>query len=146
MKRILYVCTGNTCRSPIAQGLTNKYAKEQGLDISAVSAGIFPEENSAISQYAHMVLLEEGIDMSYHRARKITEGDIDNATVVICMSKQHAIAVVSIFPNCANKVYVMGENGISDPYGGNLEMYKFCKENIRKNIKWALKLAEDKHE
>ena len=124
MKRILYVCTGNTCRSPIAQGLTNKYAKDNGLDISAVSAGIFPEENATISPNAYKVLLEEGIDMSYHRARKITEGDIDNANAVICMSKQHAYAVISIFPNSANKVYIMGENGIPDPYGGNLEMHE----------------------
>ena len=144
MKRILYVCTGNTCRSPIAQGLTNKYAKENGLDISAVSAGLFPEENASISQNALKVLQAEGIDMSYHRARKITEGDIDNANAVICMSKQHAYAVISIFPNAASKVYIMGGNGIAD-YGGNIDMYEYCKENIKKNIKWAVSLLEEKN-
>lgn len=144
MKRILYICTGNTCRSPIAQGLTNKYAKEHNLDITALSAGIFPEEGVGLSANAHKTLLIEGIDMSYHKARKVTEGDIANSCVIICMSKQHAFAVVSIFPNATDKVYVMGKDGIADPYGGNIDMYNYCKERIKKYIPWAIELTENR--
>ncbi len=146
MKRILYVCTGNTCRSPMAQGLTNKYAKEHGLDISAISAGIFAEENLGISENANKVLHKEGIDMSYHKARQITEGDIENASVIICMTRQHALAVVSIYPQSASKIHVIGKGGISDPYGGNEEMYRLCMESIKQYIPRVIELAEGKNE
>lgn len=133
MKCILYVCTGNTCRSPMAQGLTMKYAKDNGLELLVLSAGIFPDGDS-ISEIAKKVLMEEGIDMSFHKPRKINQTDADKADLIVCMSKQHAYALISIFPNTADKIVIMGKNGISDPFGGDYYMYKTCLEEIKKQI------------
>ncbi len=133
MKCILYVCTGNTCRSPMAQGYTMKYAKEHGLDLLTLSAGIFPDGDS-VAENAGTVLKEEGIDMSFHKPRQINQTDIEKADLIVCMSKQHAYAVVSIYPSAADKICIMGKNGIPDPYGGDYNLYKTCFEEIKKQV------------
>ena len=117
----------------MAQGLTMQYAKENGLDLLAISAGIFPE-GERISENAAQVLSEEGIDMSFHKPRKLNQTDIDKADIVVCMSKQHAYAIVSIFPAAADKIKIMGKNGIPDPYGGDYNLYKTCMLEIKNQI------------
>ena len=133
MKCILYVCTGNTCRSPMAQGLTMKYAEDHGLELLVLSAGIFPD-GERIADNAAAVLKEKGIDMSFHKPRKLNQTDVDNADLIVCMSKQHAYAVVSIYPSAANKIKIMGKNGIPDPFGGDYGLYKNCLDLINDQI------------
>jgi len=133
MKNILFVGMGNSCRSPIAQGLTIKYVEENNLSINVISAGLFPDSDS-VSQYALDVLNDEGIDLSFHTPRQINRNDIQLADKVVCMSDKFAIPLIEIYPECADKIEIIGNSGISDPYGGNIDMFKNCLIEIKKYI------------
>ncbi len=133
MKRVLFVCTGNTCRSPMAQGLMNQYAHKMGLDIQATSAGIAVNEGMLISANAMDAMNEEGIDMSYHRARQLTANDISNANAIFCMTDAHVATVAAIYPQAMDKLYVLGR-GIGDPFGGDLDMYCLCRDQIKAEL------------
>lgn len=137
MKRVLFVCTGNTCRSPMAQGLLNHLANEEKLSVQATSAGL-AADGDPISPNALAVLREIGIDMSYHRSRFLNENDIENANAVFCMTQSQLLTVVSIYPSCADRLYLLG-GGIEDPFGGNLDIYRACRDKIRDALPEVLK-------
>ena len=141
MKRILFICTGNTCRSPMAQGLMNQYAHRKGLDIQATSAGIAVSENTLISSNALLALEEEKIDMSYHHARQLTANDISNANAIFCMTDSHVTTVAAIYPQAMDKVYMIGR-GITDPFGGDLDMYRICRDQIKAELPHIVKVLE----
>ncbi len=142
MKRVLFVCTGNTCRSPMAQGLMNQFSHKKGLDIQATSAGIAVNEGMLISANAMDAMSEEGIDMSYHRARQLTSNDISNANVIFCMTDAHVATVAAIYPQAMDKLYVLGR-GISDPFGGDLDMYRLCRDQIQAELLNVVKALEN---
>ena len=126
----LFVCTGNTCRSPMAAALFNALWQHRGI---AVSAG-FSSDGSPISENAVLALRDRGIescgknDYENHVSRRITEEMIASAKVVIGISSRHTMALISAFPQYAEKIVSLGE--ISDPYGGDLERYKRCLADI----------------
>ena len=130
MKRILFVCMGNTCRSPMAQGLMNQYAHTHNLDIQATSAGIAVTEGMPMAGNALEVLEELKIDMTYHHARQLCDADISNANLIFCMAESHLAAVAAIFPKSMDKLRLVGK-GIADPFGGDVELYRNCREHIR---------------
>ena len=142
MKRVLFICTGNTCRSPMAQGLMNQLSHKKGYTIQATSAGIAAHDGMLISANAMDAMQEEGIDMSYHRARQVTGNDIDNATAVFCMTDAHAATVAAIYPQAMDKIYVLGR-GISDPFGGDLDMYRMCRDQIKAELPSVIKVLEN---
>jgi protein-tyrosine-phosphatase len=142
MKRVLFVCTGNTCRSPMAQGLMNQLSHKKGLDIQATSAGIAASEGMMISGNALDALGEEGIDMSYHRARQLTANDISNANIIFCMTDAHTATVAAIYPQAMDKLYTLGR-GISDPFGGDLDMYRMCRDNIKAELANVIKMVRE---
>lgn len=143
MKRVLFVCTGNTCRSPMAQGLMNQFAQQHGLDVQATSAGIAADESEPISKNAALSLEEEGIDMSYHRARQLCKNDISNANAIFCMTRNHMLAVLSLYPESTEKLYLFEEE-IGDPFGGGIEMYRRCRDEIATQIPYVCRALGEK--
>ena len=119
---ILLVCTGNTCRSPMAEG----YLKSLGIkDLTVKSCGLCATGESA-SENSVKVMKEIGIDISDHISRQITKEDIDLADKIICMSESHKQFLFSV---AENKLLVLGE-GISDPFGCGIDVYKKCRDEI----------------
>lgn len=142
---ILFVCTGNTCRSPMAEGLMNKVAGDNGLPVTAVSAGIFAENGAPASEEAIASAQKYDVDIAGHKAQTITERLIEESDVILAMTQGHKQLLMNIAPG---KVYTINEyaglNGdITDPFGGDLIEYEqVCGEIYDAVVDIAEKLAD----
>ena len=134
MKKVLFVCTGNTCRSPMAEAIFNHITEND--DFSASSCGVFADGISPISENAKLSLKEIGID-SWHTSKKISSEILREADLIIGMTENHAKSIVSAFPEFSDKVFVMPFD-ISDPYGCSLEVYRDCRNEIEKGVRMII--------
>jgi len=130
--QICFVCTGNTCRSPMAAALFNHFNSDANR--IAVSAGIAAYD-SPISKNARTALTNRGIasmqnnDFDNHRARRISEKIIAASSQVIAMTINHSLTLISMYPEYASKIFTMPQS-ISDPYGLSLQVYEKCLAEI----------------
>ena len=129
---ILFVCTGNTCRSPMAAALMNKIAIDEGLDIRIESAGLFAEESAPASNEAIVVMKKYDIDLLQHHAQQINSELIEKSDLILTMTAAHKMLFSDVV---ADKVYTLCEyagveGDIDDPYGGDVEEYEEVAEMI----------------
>jgi len=124
--RVLMVCTGNTCRSPLAQVLL------QGLrsDWEVASAGVMAEPGPA-SRHSQMVALERGLDLSTHQARQVGAELLDWADHVLCMTEGHRKALQQRFPGVHAETL---KPQIGDPVGQPLDAYRDCADQLTKAL------------
>lgn len=139
---ILFVCTGNTCRSPMAKILLEKMADERGLYVNVKSRGIMANSQDGISRGTYAVLLKEGIDSSYHKARSLEEKDIEEADKLFTMTQTQALSLKARYPNYAEKIEPISNKDVIDPFGGSLQDY----ENTLESMKSILEDVLDKIE
>ncbi len=125
--KILFICTSNTCRSPIAQALFNKKSEENNLPFISESAGTTAFFGDRASENAIRVLKERGIDISSHRSRRVSEYMADEYDYFVCMAKEHKDAILPFIP--AEKIFLLRQE-IWDPYGDSEEIYRLCADKI----------------
>jgi protein-tyrosine phosphatase len=108
MKRILFVCTGNTCRSPLAEGLMRKLAEEAGLGVEVRSAGVYASDGTAISHHSAAILREQGAgaDLS---SSALKQEHIRWADLILTMTTGHKSAVLQRFPEAVEKTHALKE-------------------------------------
>ncbi|MCH5299983.1 MAG: low molecular weight phosphatase family protein [Ruminococcus sp.] len=130
MKRILFVCTGNTCRSPMAEGIFNLLAKENNINYIAESAGLVTRTGLSYSENSVKACKEIGVDIENGQSVFVKDVDLKEYDLFVPMSVSHAQSLVSLsVPK--DKVCLLKSNGISDPYGGDLEVYRKCCLEIK---------------
>ncbi len=144
---ILFVCTGNTCRSPMAEAIFNKTVKDLDLkDYKAISRGISVYNEEPINPKAETALSALGIDDFCHTSLKICREDIDKADLVLTMTQLQKDMLISHFKDERYKISTLMEYvynnklDIEDPYGKSQIVYNLCAKNLYEIIK---KLAEN---
>jgi len=151
MKTILFVCTGNICRSPMAEAFFNYYTGKTDL-FRAISAGIGTIDGQPASPNAIQAMQQVGIDISNHRSRQITAELVTQADFIIGMTQGHIDAINMLYPQSAEKTFVLCEfidnlkpfeRDIADPIGGNLETYIRCRDQIKEGVLHFIRYLED---
>lgn len=135
--KVLFVCTGNTCRSPMAQALFAEEMKKRGVPCESRSAGIATYTGSPASDHAVEAMKEIGIDISRFRSTSIKAVFAENFDLYVPMTYSHAKALRE-YGVGKHKIY-MFDREISDPYGGSLDFYRRTRDELSANIK---KLAD----
>ena len=137
---LLFVCSGNTCRSPLAELLARKIADRRGLeDLIVSSAGTNAWDNVPATDEALLVGMERGLDLTGHRSRKVTPAIVSEADLIFVMTPGHLEQVRQM--GGRGKVHVIDEyasgvsnTGISDPYGGDLEAYRNTADTLEEEL------------
>ena len=143
MYRIVFVCTGNTCRSPMAEGLFRVLAEKYGLQgVECTSCGLSTFAGMPVTDYAVEAAAAYGADISAHRSRPITEYLLAQGDLFVCMTRMHADRLAPFLP--PEKIRVLGD-GIPDPFGGTREDYQNCAAAIYAALETEIqKELEDK--
>jgi protein-tyrosine-phosphatase/phosphohistidine swiveling domain-containing protein len=136
-KSILFVCTGNTCRSPMAEQLARtRLAREGRSDIAVASRGLrVAVEGAGMSEGALAALAERGIDGRFHSAQGLSAADVQAADVILGMTQEHVQEILRRHPQAKGKVFTVAEFAgrgvdVADPYGGNLSAYRAAADAI----------------
>lgn len=146
--KVLFVCTGNTCRSPMAEAIARGEAKKLNLNFEFSSAGIFAVKGEAATLNACEALDTMGYSLCNHIADVLTKDMLEEADIVITLSENHRSYIIGLYPEYEHKVftllpYVGGKGDVDDPFGGDLTTYRLCAEKIKETvIKLLLKLKE----
>lgn len=142
---VLFICTGNTCRSPMAEGILKSLAEKNNLNLEIKSAGVYAYDGESASKNAVSALKGLSIDISNHKSQNISKELVEEADLILTMSKSHRETLLLSYPLVKEKVFLLNEyaskedKDIVDPFGKDLYHYELTRDEILKalnNIKW----------
>ena len=147
MKTVLFVCTGNICRSPMAEGLMKDLVADR-KDLRVISAGVHAQQGAAASIDAVTALRDEGIDLRSFRSQPVTEKLLSQCTHVFTMTQDHKRLLELLFPEHESKIQLLGEfthrgGDVPDPIGQVLLTYKRCRDFIKSSLAQILAFVDE---
>src|SRR5208283_225520 len=150
MKTILFLCTGNVCRSPMAEGLFRHAVKGRG-EFRVVSAGLGAMDGQPPTQFSVQAMREIGIDISHQRSHALMAEMVRAADYIFGMTHSHVDTVALLYPRAAEKTFLLREfddtlesfeKDIGDPIGSSYEVYEDCRDQIEQGIASLMKFME----
>lgn len=138
--KVMFVCTGNTCRSPMAEAIFNHIAEEKGLEVRAESMGTTTVTGMPVSENSVNVCKELGIDISNMHSTAYSDKKLDEYDRFYCMSTSHKLFLMTQGGISADKIEVIN---VADPYMCGVEVYRQCRDEICNAVKGILKQYEN---
>ena len=136
MDTIIFLCTGNTCRSPMAEGFFRAHNGEEKTGLTAASAGLYTENGLPASANAVAAAGERGADISAHRSQQLTAEmqPWKREKIWVRVTGSHYDRLCELFPDCTDKIFTLLPEDISDPFGGDLATYRRSAAEIDKGV------------
>jgi glycine hydroxymethyltransferase len=150
MKTILFVCTGNVCRSPMAEGMLEQLLKGRS-DVQAMSAGLGALDGLPPSEAAVEAMAEIGVDISHYRSQSLRAHLVDQADFIFAMTRQQLDTIQTLFPAAAEKAFLLREfeetrpgesKDIFDPIGQPIDVYRQTRDQIRQALPGILEFID----
>lgn len=144
--KLIFVCTGNTCRSPMAEAIYRNLDKESNIKVS--SRGLVVLFGEPINPKAEVVLKKHDLEIKNHVSKGLKESEIDENTLILTMTEANKRKIINTYPNALNvytlKEYVGEQGDVVDPYGGSLVDYEECYIELARLVKKTVyKIMED---
>lgn len=131
--KVLFICTGNTCRSAMAEGILRHLAEQRGLDLEIVSRGIYASTGAPATYEAITAMADlYGIDISEHRSTKLSYYDLATSDLIYAMTENHREMIEMTLEEDAisAKIALFADEDIQDPYMGNMREYQACAKQL----------------
>lgn len=136
----MFICTGNICRSAMAEGLMRKLVNDNNKNVVVYSCGIYAEDGDMATYNAIEAIKDYGVDLREHRATNIQNSQIEDMDIILCATMSHKNTVIRIYPELKDKVHTIKEFAgfdendldIPDPWGYDIDTYRFCASTINK--------------
>lgn len=147
--KIVFVCTGNTCRSPMAEALMKAKTNSENIDIQVDSCGTGVYESESVNTKAINALATLGIKDFEHKSRQLTAQDIYSADIVLTMTQQQKLSITKVYSEYKYKIFTISEytrdskDDVTDPYGKSQIFYNFCVNEISKLVDELFEIVKE---